>query len=273
KTESMRIAVAQTSPGIDSEKNFETIRRMTAEAAAAGARLIVFPEEAMLLADDEIKPRFPEILREVWPRFETLVRELAREHGIVVIAAGYEPNPDGQPFNTIIAVGSDGAELARYHKMHTYDAFAYQESAYVTRGTELPPVIEVEGHRIGIANCYDVRFPELFRSLADRGVDVIALSAAWVSGKGKEEHWSVLTQARAIENVSWFLAAGTVGPDSAGLSRVIDPLGVVIAGLNAHEEGLLVAEIDGQRTRTACAMLPALENRRIDLSYSVAAAQ
>lgn len=269
----MRIAVAQTSPGIDPEQNFATIRRMTAEAAAAGARLVVFPEEAMLLADDEIKPRFPEILREVWPRFETLIGELAREHGLAIIAAGYEPNPDGQPFNTIIAVDAQGAELARYHKMHTYDAFAYQESAYVTRGGELPPVIEIEGHRIGIANCYDVRFPELFRSLADRGVDVIALSAAWVSGKGKEEHWSVLTQARAIENVSWFLASGTVGPDSAGLSRVIDPLGVVVAGLDAHEEGLIVADIDEQRTRSARAMLPALDNRRIELAYSVPASR
>lgn len=269
----MRIAVAQTSPGIDPDKNFETISRLTADAAEAGARLVVFPEEAMLLADDELKPRFPEILREVWPRFEALVGALAREHGISVIAAGYEPNAEGQPFNTIIAVGADGAELARYHKMHTYDAFAYQESAYVTRGSELPPVIDLDGHRIGIANCYDVRFPELFRSLADRGADVIALSAAWVSGKGKEEHWSVLTQARAIENVSWLLASGTVGPDSAGLSRVIDPLGVVVAGLNAHEEGLIVADIDEKRTRKARAMLPALENRRIDLSYSVPSAR
>ena len=265
----MRVAVAQTSPGIDSEANFETIRRFTAEAAASGARLVVFPEESMLLADDAIKPRFAEILREVWPRFETLVREIAREHAVTVIAAGYEPNGQERPFNTILAIDPTGAELARYRKMHTYDAFAYQESGYVTRGAALPPVIEVEGLRVGIANCYDVRFPELFRSLADRGADVIALSAAWVSGKGKEEHWSVLTRARAIENVSWFLASGTVGPDSAGLSRVIDPPGVVVAGLNAHDEGIVVAEVDALRTDRARAMLPALDNRRIELAYSV----
>ncbi|MFB6611151.1 carbon-nitrogen hydrolase family protein [Agromyces sp. NPDC056379] len=265
----MRVAVVQTSPGIDPEANFATIRRFTAEAAAGGARLVVFPEESMLLAEDDLKPEFPQLLPEIWPAFETLIADLAREHGITIIAAGYEPNPAGSPFNTIVAVGPDGDELARYHKMHTYDAFAYQESAYVTRGNELPPIIEVEGVRVGIANCYDVRFPELFRSLADRGVDAIALSAAWVSGKGKEEHWTVLTQARAIENVSWFLAAGTVGPDSAGLSRIIDPLGVVVAGLDAHEEGIAFAELDAKRTATARRMLPALSNRRIDLAYNV----
>ncbi len=265
----MRVAVVQTSPGIDPDANFATIRRFTAEASEQGARLVVFPEEAMLLADDGIKPRMPEILSDAWPRFEALLRDLAREHRIALIAGGYEPNPEGQPFNTILAVGADGGELARYHKMHTYDAFAYQESAYVTPGALLPPVVDVEGIRVGIANCYDVRFPELFRSLADRGVDVISLSAAWVSGKGKEEHWSVLTRARAIENVSWLLASGTVGPDSAGLSRIIDPLGIVVAGLNAHDEGLVIADIDPERTRSARAMLPALENRRIELAYSV----
>lgn len=265
----MRVAVAQTSPGIDPDHNLTTIARLTAEASVRGARLVVFPEEAMLLADDSIKPQFRDLLPTVWPRFEARIRSLAEEHGIAVIAAGYEPNPDGAPFNTVLAIAADGTELARYHKVHTYDAFAYQESAYVTRGDALPPVIEIDGLRIGLANCYDVRFPELFRSLADRGVDAIALSAAWVSGKGKEEHWAVLTQARAIENVSWLLASATVGPDSAGLSRIIDPLGVVVAGLNAHDEGLIVSELDAERTERARAMLPALENRRIALDYEL----
>ncbi|WP_440312022.1 carbon-nitrogen hydrolase family protein [Leucobacter chromiireducens] len=266
----MRVAVVQTSPGIDVEANFATIRRFTAEAAAQGARLVVFPEEAALLADDAIKPQFGTILSEMWPRFEALLADLAREHGVTLISAGYEPNPDGLPFNTILAFDPQGLELARYHKMHTYDAFAYQESAYVTRGSSLPPVIEVEGFKVGIANCYDVRFPELFRSLADRGADIISLSAAWVSGKGKEQHWEVLTQARAIENVSWLLASGTVGDDSVGLSRVIDPLGIITASANAHEETVIYADVDARRTRLARAMLPALNNRRLELSYRVA---
>ena len=266
----MKVAVAQTSPGIDVEANFATIREYTAQAAAAGAELIVFPEEAALLADESIKPRFTEILEGMWGRFEQLLAELASTHSIAIIAGGYEPNPGELPYNTILAIDAAGREVARYHKLHTYDAFAYQESGYVTRGSALPPLIEVAGVKVGIANCYDIRFPELFRSLADRGADVISLSAAWVSGKGKEMHWEVLTQARAIENVAWFVAAGTVGDDSVGLSRVIDPLGMVVASANAHSEGLIFATIDQDRTRSAREMLPALDNRRIELSYRVA---
>ena len=265
----MRVAVAQTSPTIDFEHNFAVIRRFTAEAAAAGAALVVFPEESMLLADDEIKPQFPALLAEAWPRFEALLAELATQHQLTIIAAGYEPNPSGVPFNTILAVDPDGVEAARYHKVHLYDAFSYKESDYITHGAALPPVIEVEGFRVGIANCYDVRFPELFRSMADRGVDIISLSAAWVSGKGKEMHWELLTQARAVENVSWLIAAGTVQADAAGLSRVIDPMGIVRAGLDAHNECIAFADITRERLDQARASLPALENRRIDTRYSM----
>ena len=265
----MRVAVAQTSPTIELEHNFEVIRQYVAEAAVGGAALVVFPEEAMLLADDEIKPQFDTLLAEGWPRFEALLAELAREHGLTIIAAGYEPNPSGVPFNTILAINPEGEEIARYHKVHLYDAFSYRESDYITHGDALPPIVEVDGFRVGIANCYDLRFPELFRSLADRGVDVISLSAAWVSGKGKEMHWELLTQARAIENVSWVIASGTVQDDAAGLSRVIDPLGIVVAGIDAHNEGLAFAEITRERTDQARAMLPALENRRIETQFSM----
>lgn len=268
--EKMRVAVAQTSPGVDAAANLATIEQLAADAAAAGAQVIVFPEEAMLLADETLKPRFGEIIETVWPRFEAELQRIAVSERIAVIAGGYEPNPAGLPFNTILAFSADGAELARYHKIHTYDAFAYQESAYVTRGNELPPVFEIAGVTFGLANCYDVRFPELFRSLADRGARVIALSAAWVAGKGKENHWEVLTQARAIENVCWFLAAGTVGADSVGLSRVIDPLGTVVAGANGHDEAVVFADLDFGRLSRARKMLPALDNRRIKLEYAVA---
>lgn len=265
----MKVAIVQTSPGIEAEANLATIESFIAEAAAGGAKLVVFPEESMLLADDAIKPDFPEILPGIWAAFEARISDLAREHNIAVIAAGYEPNGEDQPFNTILAFNAAGVELARYHKIHTYDAFAYKESSYITRGSELPPIIEVEDFRIGIANCYDVRFPELFRYLAGEGVDVISLSAAWVSGKGKEEHWTALTQSRAIENVSWMLASGTVDEDAVGLSRVIDPLGVVVASLNAHDEGIAFAEISRDRLDRARAMLPALDNRRISLNFDL----
>lgn len=265
----MKIAVAQTSPGPDPSVNLESISSFAAQAAGAGARLVVFPEEAMLLADDTTKLSFHALVPPAWGEFEARLKKLAFELSLYIIAGGYEPNGASLPFNTILAFGPDGRELARYHKVHTYDAFTYQESGYVTQGSSLPPVIEVNGLSVGIANCYDVRFPELFRYFADQGVDIISLSAAWVMGKGKEQQWSILTQARAIENVSWLLAAGTVGDDSIGLSRVIDPLGVVVAGANGNDEELLVVEIDEDRLARAREILPALGNRRISLEYAI----
>lgn len=264
----MKIAVVQTSPTVDVDHNLAVIRRFTADAAAEGASLVVFPEEAGLLADDETKPRLPEMLVSVWPRFESVVHELAREHSITIIAGCYEPNGSNTPYNTLLAVSPQGKELVRYHKLHLYDAFSYRESDYVTHGEQLPPVIEVDGFKVGIANCYDVRFPELFRSMADRGVDVVSLSAAWVAGKGKEEHWSVLTQARAIENVSWMLASGTVADDAVGLSRVIDPLGLVVASAGTRDEAIIFADIDRQSIEKARRILPALDNRRIRAEFS-----
>lgn len=266
----MKIAVVQTNPSTTLDENFATISHYTKVAAQAGAELVVFPEEAMFLAADELKPNMAELLHEGWPRFEQLITRLATEFHITIIAAGYEPHPAGEaPFNTIIAVNGQGTELARYHKLHLYDAFAYRESDYVTHGMALPPIIDVGGLRIGIANCYDLRFPELFRSLTERGIDAISLSAAWVTGKGKELHWSVLSQARAIENVCWFIASGTVSDDTAGLSAVYDPLGVQVAGLNGHEEGIVFAEIDRSRVERAREQLPAVNNRRITTTFAV----
>ncbi len=266
----MRIAAVQTNPQPSFDDNVATITRFTEQAAAGGAKLVVFPEEAMMLAADEIKPQMRDIVAKDWPRFEKLIAELAVANQVTIIAAGYEPHPEGRaPYNTIIAVDPTGAEIARYHKMHLYDAFAYKESDYVTHGTELPPIIEVEGLRIGIANCYDLRFPELFRSMTDRGVDAISLSAAWVAGKGKEAQWTVLSQARALENVAWFIAVGTVSDDTVGLSTVYDPLGMPVAGLNGHDEGVVFADIDRERVERARAMLPAIANRRIDTVFTV----
>src|SRR5699024_6722779 len=94
-----------------------------------------------------------------------------------------------------------------YDKVHLYDAFKFQESEYLHPGAELPPVIEIDGVKVGFAICYDLRFPELFRTLTDRGAEVICVSAAWIAGNLKETHWLTLLRARAIENTSYVFAS------------------------------------------------------------------
>ncbi|MFC5338019.1 nitrilase-related carbon-nitrogen hydrolase [Leucobacter denitrificans] len=272
----MKIAAVQFTPTTDPAENLEQMRRRAAEAADKGAHVIVFPEQAMVLLQAVTIEGLSGIAAEWWGRFEALTAVLAATHNAVVVAPGFEPNPDGLPFNTTIVVAPDGTELARYRKLHLYVAFAASEAEHTAPGSELPPVFDVEagGEKLtfGLANCYDVRFPELFRSMADRGANAMLLVAAWASGQGKEEHWTTLTQARAIENVCWFVACATVGGGSrnaatVGLSRVVDPLGTVVSALGPRDEGVLVAEIGPEAVDRARESLPAIVNRRIRLGY------
>lgn len=274
----MKIATIQLTPTTDPRENLTQMRVRAAEAAATGARVMVFPEQTMVLLQSVTVDALSEVAAEWWEAFAALTSELAVEHDAVVIAAGFEPSPDGLPFNTVIAVGPDGAELARYRKLHLYEAFAQSESEHTRAGEEIPPVFDVkhdgETLRLGLANCYDIRFPEMFRSLVDRGANVFVVVAAWASGPGKEAHWSLLTRARALENVSWLVASAVVGggPRNAatvGLSRIVDPLGEVVAGLGPREEGIAVADVTPGAVDRARHVLPAIANRRFELSYKL----
>ena len=263
----MKIAVAQSRPTVDIENNRQEITRLSHSAAADGARLIVFPEEAMMLAEGLPEPLSVIVERE-WAPFEDFVADLARRLDLAIVIGGYEPNGTELPHNTLIAIDSDGTIKARYHKLHLYDAFSYRESEYVTPGTELPPVIELAGVKVGLINCYEVRFPEQARYLIDQGAEVLAISAAWVAGARKEDHWATLVRARAIENTTWVIAAGTVSEDCVGLSMIVDPMGVERVNLG-EQPGVAVVDVSQERTGEVRATLPSLNNRRIAVTYEV----
>lgn len=274
----MKFAAIQLTPSTEPRENFAQMRARAAEAAAQGARVIVFPEQTMVLLQSVTVDGLAGIAAEWWEAFAALTAELAVEHDAVVIAAGFEPSPDGLPFNTMIAVGPDGSELARYRKLHLYEAFSQSEFEHTRAGEELPPVFDIEHAgeklRVGLANCYDLRFPELFRSLVDRGANALVVVAAWAAGLGKEEHWSLLTRARALENVSWLVASAAVGGGSrnaatTGLSRVVDPLGDVVAGLGPRGEGIVLADVDPAAVDRAREVLPVIANRRLTLGYEL----
>lgn len=265
---SLVAAVAQLAPTIDGAANRETIATLSADAARAGARLVVFPEEAMLLAGD-VPGSLGETVEEQWPLFLAQLSLLATQHELWIIAGGYEPTGSDRPFNTLVVVNPRGEVVESYRKLHLYDAFSYRESDYVTGGTELPPVVMIEGVAIGLVNCYDIRFPELSRDLVARGADVLSISAAWVAGARKEEHWETLVKARAIESTCWVLAAGSSSPECIGSSLIVDPLGVERAGLGTVKEGIAVVELSLDRTAEVREILPALANRRLVSTVTV----
>ncbi|KWX25906.1 carbon-nitrogen hydrolase [Mycolicibacterium wolinskyi] len=264
----MRVAIAQFGPTTDTTANLAAIDRLTAHAAADSADVIVFPEEAMLSVDG-LDHRLSELVDLQWPLFEAHLSGLAASHDIAIIAGGYEPNGTSRPNNTLVAVDSGGDILTRYRKLHLYDAFAYRESDYVTPGPTLPPVVDLAGLRIGLVNCYDLRFPELTRHLISQGAELISVSAAWMSGHRKADHWETLVRARAIENTVWVAAAGTISSACIGDSLVVDPLGVVKAALGDEPEAVVTVEISTARTQAVRTVLPALDNRRIELTMTV----
>lgn len=241
----MRIALAQLVAGTDPAANLELVADLTRRAAAAGASLVLFPEATMCRFGVPLAP-VAEPLDGPWV---TGVRRIAAEHGVVVVVGTFCPADDGRVTNTLVATGP-GVE-AHYHKIHLYDAFGFSESRTVAPGFE-PVTIDVDGVRVGLTTCYDIRFPELFTELALRGAQVITVHASWGSGPGKLEQWTLLARARALDTQSWIAAVdqaypgeevAAVGPTGVGGSIVVSPTGDVVDAAGA-EPGLLVADVD-----------------------------
>ncbi len=262
----MRVAVAQFESGPDSSANLERALDLLRSAAERGAELVVLPEAAMYPLD---RPA-GDLAAAAEPLdgpFVTALAKVAAGLGVTAVAGVFEEAPgEERVYNTVVAVGPEGL-LGRYRKLHLYDALGRRESDSLVAGRmdgdELL-VLQFGEMVVGVVTCYDLRFPELFRALADRGVTVFAVPAAWVAGPLKEEHWMTMCRARAIENTSYLLAAAQSPPKYCGRSLVLDPMGVELAGLG-ETDGLATGEISAERVRTVRAALPVLAQRRYEV--------
>jgi predicted amidohydrolase len=192
--------------------------------------------------------------------FTTAVIALAGRLRVTIVVGLVEAA--GERFrNTAVAVDGSGVR-AVYRKTHLYDAFGAHESRWVEPGAlEAPQTFEVGGLRVGLQTCYDLRFPEVSRRLADAGVDVVVVPADWVPGPLKLAHWRTLLAARAIENTAYVVASGQVPPDGIGASTVLAPDGQVLAELG-EAVGVAVAQLDPERIAAVRRTNPSLELRR-----------
>lgn len=256
------VAVAQFAPGSDPEANLATVVRLIRDAADRGAALVVLPEYASFF-EPRMGPRFAEHAEPLAGPFTAGVQAAAARAGVVAVFGLVEAA--GEKFrNTAVAVSADGI-IATYRKTHLYDAFGASESTWVEPGAlEAAQTFVVGGLRAGLQTCYDLRFPEVTRVLADAGVDLVLVPADWVPGPGKVHHWRTLLTARAIENTAFVAAAGQIAPAGIGTSLILDPAGVTLAE-SGQEEGLAFADLDPARVREVRAANPALSLRR----YSV----
>lgn len=271
----MKIALLQIASGGDKMSNLAMITPLIRDAAAKGATLIVLPEGASQAFE---QGRLDTQAEDLDGPFATALRRLAGELGVTVVAGMFRPadksTVDGKElnrvYNTALITG-DGVHKG-YDKIHTYDAFSYKESDTVRPGEELVTFVH-EGVTVGVATCFDIRFPEQFQQLAERGARVIVVPTSWADGDGKVEQWRVLTAARALDTGVFIAAAGQArpdyetkagepsGPTGAGHSVVVGPTGLRLAEAGYGPETLVV-DIDPEDTAEAQRQLPLAAMRK-----------
>jgi predicted amidohydrolase len=261
----VQVAVVQLEAGLDKAANRRRAVESLRRAADQGAGLVVLPEAAMCGFGRPDTPLAP-MAEPLDGPFVTALATAAAETGVHAIAGMFERCGGDRVFNTVVVVGPSGL-LARYRKVHLYDALGWCESARIRPGDPTGSVVvEVGELQVGILTCYDLRFPELARALVDAGATVLAVPAAWVAGPAKAEQWSTLLRARAIENVTYVVAAGQPGPGYTGRSTVVDPdgtpLAVVDGDADGPPDGLVVTEVVAERVVQARARMPLLDHRR-----------
>ncbi|MER6828713.1 carbon-nitrogen hydrolase family protein [Streptosporangium sp. NPDC000563] len=262
-----RIALCQIPVAEDPSANLSRVLDSLAEAAAGGAELAIFPEATLT----RYGKRVTDLAQPLDGPFVTGLAAAAREHGLAVIAGVFEP-VEGRVYNTAVAIGPSGSIEAAYRKIHLFDSFGARESELVAPG-DTPVVVELAGLRVGLVTCYDIRFPELTRALVDLGAEVFAVIAAWGSGPMKEEHWTTLVRARAIENTTWVAAVGQAPNPEArdgfgiGRSMLVDPMGVTRTDMGPTP-AVQTCEIDSQITIATRNAVPCLEHRRLPLGRS-----
>lgn len=277
----MKIAVIQLDAQDDPAVNLETAERYVAEAASGGAVFVALPEVFHLRIGRGAGRRYLETAQQ----FDATVARfaaLSKQHGITLLMGSItEPSPDPERvYNTSVLLGPDGDTLARYRKVHLFDVnvggeVAERESKRFMPGDEAVSVetsIGADRAHVGLAICYDLRFPELFRALALRGTQLVTVPSNFTKPTG-EAHWMTLLRARAIENGFFIVAPNQcgafTGPDGGGFtayghSAIIDPWGRVLLEMD-DQEGVGYAEIDLEEVTRVRSSIPALRNRRPDV--------
>ncbi len=270
----MKIAAVQMVSGTSLEANLDTARRLIAQAAAQGARLVALPEyfcfmgraDTDKLAIAEAPGRGP---------IQTMLAETAARHGVWVVG-GTLPlaSPDPQRvLNSCCVYAPDGSLAARYDKIHLFrferasggTRESYDEGRAILAGNE-PVACEAAGLRVGLSVCYDLRFPELYRALTATPCDLICVPSAFTHTTG-QAHWEMLLRARAVENQCYVLAPAQGGVHANGRrtwghSMVVGPWGEVLA-VRPEGEGVVLAELDPAHLAAVRQQLPALTHRRL----------
>ena len=265
-----KLAVIQHKVGFEKKENLQRAAQGIEEGVQKGAQIVVLPEMFTCPYSNDYFPRFAES----FPKGETLhfLQKEAQDKGIYLVG-GSLPELEGEKiYNTSFVFGPDGTLLGKHRKMHLFDInvpgkIYFKESDTLQAGEEIT-VIETEFGKIGVAICYDVRFPEMFRAMALKGAEMVVLPGAFNMTTGPA-HWELLLRTRAVDNQVYVVAASpsrdTEGVYTAwGHSLIVDPWGEVLEQAGSCEE-VLVGAIDSAQVARVRQRLPVYEHLKLDL--------
>lgn len=264
----VRAAVVQFNGTGDQPRNLAIAADLISQAVAAGAKVVVLPEKWNIIGEGDVLRAGAESLD--GPSI-TALREVAQRDGIWIVAGSIAELvvADTLLSNTCVVINPDGDLTATYRKIHMFDVTVggveYRESDHERAGIDVVDT-DIAGIHTGLTICYDLRFPELYRQLASRGVQMVTVPAAFTLVTG-QAHWEVLLRARAIENQCFVLAANMVGDHGAGKvsfghSCIVDPWGTILAEV-ADGDGIAVADLDFGYLEQVRKTLPSLANRTL----------
>ena len=261
-------AAVQMTSVPDLSQNFSQAEELIDLAVRRGAELVGLPENFSFLGDEEEKFIQAEAIAQETEKF---LKTMAQRYQIHLLGGGFPvPTETGKVFNTALLLSPDGQELARYEKIHLFDVDlpdgnVYHESGTVVAGNNTRVVYRSPNlGNLGLSVCYDVRFPELYRSLTREGANVLFVPAAFTAFTGKD-HWQVLLQARAIENTAYVIAPAQTGyhnsrRQSHGHALIVDPWGVILSDAGT-EAGVAIAPIDPSPLDQVRRQMPCLQHR------------
>ncbi|MEO1131900.1 MAG: carbon-nitrogen hydrolase family protein [Cyanobacteria bacterium J06639_1] len=238
-------------------------------AARRKCALVALPENFAFMGEDARKL---ELAAEIAQRTEAFLQKMAQRYQIYILGGGYPvPAQGDRVYNVASLIAPDGDELARYRKIHLFDVNlpdgnTYRESNSVLPGRDLESCTVERLGTLGISVCYDIRFPELYRTLAAQGADVLLIPAAFTAFTGKD-HWEILVRARAVENTCYVIAPAQVGchydrRQCHGHAVIVDPWGSIVADAGT-EPGVAIAEIDPSFIQKVRRQMPSLQHRRL----------
>jgi len=262
----MKIAVVQFKASTNKESNLKKITDFISKASKNMAKLVAFPEFMMFYTDSSQTPKELASLAEtIKGNFVTTIAKTAKKNHIEVIGSFYEKSSrKDRVYDTSFVIDKSGKVISTYRKIHLYDALGFKESDKMISGSKITLPVKTSIGKVGMMICYDLRFPEMSRSLAASGSEILVAPSAWVKGDMKEEHWITINKTRAIENGCYVIAPDQVGNIYCGRSLVVDPYGKILLDMKKRQ-GISYIEIDLQKIQQVRKVLPLLKNRRTDV--------